>query len=402
MYQNETDDRIVTPAHLLLIPANMSSTSTFLNFKDIGLNTLKESSAFSKIRNFTKAYSTHLVHTPSYFTAKYQKLNSLYTNENSFLNTSSFGHTKQHTLTSVSTLGNDFTSSSLDLKSFSQFLDANFGFSATLAESNAAVRQLPLSTVKSNQINVPTTFVLFDSVLGSNYVAQSHFLNFPTFIESFNDNSDKEKLTHPTLAPISTSLVMGGRRNLLTLFSGSDLFYTPSTTATNLNGTLLNNTSNPRNLNISGPNSKVLLNDQSTRNLPTTKLNHSHLNFSLGFNSVASNANLAERLNNVVTPYSSSSLLSSGDLDKSVAYTALTTQAHTGNPHSAVMSSNPIHSNSLSYDSSVGQSVLNLYTKSGTLVQGHHLNRRSPVGDVFIGSREKTPRSINTSYWDTY
>jgi len=35
MYQNETDDRIVTPAHLLLIPANMTATSTFLNFKDI-------------------------------------------------------------------------------------------------------------------------------------------------------------------------------------------------------------------------------------------------------------------------------------------------------------------------------------------------------------------------------
>jgi len=402
MYQNETDDRIVTPAHLLLIPANMTATSTFLNFKDIGLNTLKESAAFSKIRNFTKAYSTHLVHSPSHFTTKYQKLNSLYTDESSFLNTSSLGHTKQHTLTSVSTLGNDFTSNSLDLKSFSQFLDSNAGLSTTLVGPTTEVSQLPLNVSKFDRVKVPTTFLLADSVLGLKHASQSHFLNFPAFVESFNDNSDKDKLTHPTLAPITTSLVVGGRKNLLALSTGADLAYIPSVTTPNPNSTLLNNSYNPRNLNINGPNSKVLLNDQSIRNLPTTKLTHSHLNFSLGFNSVASNFNLAERLNEAGSPYSNTTSLLTGGLDKSVAYAALTTQTHTSTPHSAVISSNSTHSNLLSYDSGVSQSTLNAYNKDGILTQGYNLSRKSPVGDVFIGSREKTPRSINTSYWDTY
>ena len=48
MYQNEADDRIVTPAHLLLMPSDPSGSANFLNFRDIGISTLRESSAFLK------------------------------------------------------------------------------------------------------------------------------------------------------------------------------------------------------------------------------------------------------------------------------------------------------------------------------------------------------------------
>ena len=125
MYQNEVDDRITTPAYLLLMPLNVSGVPPLLNFRDIGVSTLRESSAFAKIRNFTKAYSTHLVTIPSPFSTKYQRLTSLYIDENLFLPTTSFGNYKQHNMAAISTLGNGFMSTLLDTHSFLKFLDAS-------------------------------------------------------------------------------------------------------------------------------------------------------------------------------------------------------------------------------------------------------------------------------------
>ena len=123
MYQNEVDDRITTPAHLLLMPLNLSEAPTLLNFRDIGISTLRESSAFAKIRNFTKAYSTHLITTPSLFSAKYQRLTSLYIDENLFLPTTSFGNQRQHSMAAISTLGNGSSSTLMDTHSFLKFLN---------------------------------------------------------------------------------------------------------------------------------------------------------------------------------------------------------------------------------------------------------------------------------------
>jgi hypothetical protein len=97
MYQNKDEDIIITPAYVLFTPLTTTGVG---NFADIGTNTLQETSAFSKIRNSTKAYTTHLVYAPSLVLNKYTKLQTLYFNENNFLQTSSFSVKPQHTLLS--------------------------------------------------------------------------------------------------------------------------------------------------------------------------------------------------------------------------------------------------------------------------------------------------------------
>jgi hypothetical protein len=155
-------------------------------------------------------------------------------------------------------------------------------------------------------------------------------------------------------------------------------------------------------MNINGPNSKVLLNDQSSRNLPTSSLSQSNLNFSLGVNSASSNLQLTERVNNVVTPYANACSIESGMVDQSLSVRALGSQVYTTAAHPAVQTSSPHGQNSLSYDTPISKQLNRGYGDTGILIQGFSRNRTSSVGEVFIGSREKTPKSINTAYWDTF
>ena len=406
MYQNEADDRIVTPAHLLLMPSDPSGSANFLSFRDIGVSTLRESSAFSKIRNFSKAYSTQLVHSPSTFVSKYQKLSALYMDENSFLDTSSFGVSKQHNFASISTIGNGFSSTLLDSRSFSQFLDSSNSIDHSILNSSREMPISPLSASKDYSVETPVDFSRLSTVLsqGSNYSLSSgrHLIDFPTSLDSIDDNSDKEKLLYPSLQLHSKSFLPNVRRNSATLFSQLNLVFPSSTSTFYPSTTLLNSSFNSRVMNINGPNSKVLLNDQSSRNLPTSSLSQSNLNFSLGVNSTSSNLQLTERINNLVTPYANACSIESGMVDQSLSVRALGSQVYTTAAHPAVQTSSPHGQNSLSYDTPISKQLNRGYGNTGILIQGFSRNRTSSVGEVFIGSREKTPKSINTAYWDTF
>ena len=403
MYQNEAEDGVVTPAHLLLIPSDSNNAVNFLNFRDIGVNTLRESAAFAKIRNYSKIYSTHLVHTPSTFTNKYQQLHALYVDENSFLGTSSFGVSKQHNSHSLSSIGNNFTSTVLDSQSFSQFLNSTSGLEWAANDSVQRMAISPSTSTKNSAINTPLDSNRVTSLLEKNLAQPSSKLSsYPTSLGHLNDNSDKDGLAYPSLQLSNSKLQSAVWKNSDLLFTQNNLDSLTSTTAPYSNLTQTNESSNSRVFNLSGPNSKVQLNDQSIRNLPTTNLTKANLNFSADVNTTASNLVWAERTNTATTPYSQACSMSAGCVDNALTAHATSTQSLSHTPHPAVLTSSPLGSNSLSYDSSATQTHQTAYAKEGTLNDTTQINRKSPVGDVFIGSREKTPRSINTAYWDTF
>ena len=406
MYQNEADDRIVTPAHLLLMPSDATGSANFLNFRDIGVSTLRESSAFAKIRNFTKVYSTQLVHTPSVFASKYQRLSSLYLDENNFLPTSSFGVGKQYNAAAISSLGNGFSSTLLDSKSFAQFLDSANNLSLPTNSSKEDNSISPSSAPKQGLAAVSVDFNRFSSILSKEsirgFLANYRWIDFPTSVESVDDNTDKDKLPYLPFQLNLKGLLNTTKRNSPTLFSQLELTYPSSVVTSYSDSTFSNQSKNSRVLNISGPNSKVLLNDQSIRNLPTDTLTQSNLNFSLGVNPISSNLQIAERVNKAVTPYSNACSVEAGCVDQSLTAYALSSQAYTKTAHPAVQTSVPAGHNSLSYDSAISKRVERGYSSTGFLRQGVRNNRSGVVGDVFIGSREKTPKSINTAYWDTF
>jgi len=81
----------------------------FLNFNDIGANNLNESSAFKKIKMFSKTYTSNLNYLPTSFNGKYKSLSSLYANDNEFLDSYLYGTKRQHNFLSSSSLFNNFS-----------------------------------------------------------------------------------------------------------------------------------------------------------------------------------------------------------------------------------------------------------------------------------------------------
>ena len=149
MHQNRTDYHLTIPRHLLLTPSDSLGAASFSNFKDIGVGTLRESSAFASIRNFTKIYPTHSNYRSPSFVAKYRRLNSLYADDSTFLNFSSFGVNGQLEAGAISSLRNSFTSTALDSESFLRFLNSSTGVNLANPVYLLSTSPSPLTPTKS-------------------------------------------------------------------------------------------------------------------------------------------------------------------------------------------------------------------------------------------------------------
>jgi hypothetical protein len=171
-----------------------------MNFSDIGRNPLKDSSAFKKIRMFSKTYTTNLVHTPSTFTDKYIKLNALYFTENDLVNSLNYGLKRQHNLTSLSATTNNYANF-LDSSSSSKFLQYNLQYNQALPKTNLFNQDLNLFTKDaSNQVDVSVINML--NYLTNNSTSfddqtLKFILAYPTLTKFIGDNSDKKSLKYP-------------------------------------------------------------------------------------------------------------------------------------------------------------------------------------------------------------
>lgn len=397
MYQNKPEDKVVTPAHLMLIPLDSGSMTNFLNFKNIGVNTLQESTAFSKIRNATKVYNSHLVHTPSTFTSKYYSLNNMFSDENDYLTTSSFGVKKQHNLNASSSYGNSFASTTLDLTSFNKFLDVNLGLTQPTSTETAS----PLSLQKENVLNTPADGLRISSMLSSSSSPVSSsvekLMSYPTLLENINDNSDKEGLSYPATKLSNSNMVNGEYRNSDTTFSKSQLDDGSSVTTDNSLLTTLNTSTTSKAYNLNGPNSKVLLGEQSIRAHADLKASKSNYNMSSNVNTVSSNSHFSNRLGRSENLFQGSLSAETGYADYALTGNLAGSRSFISESHPAVQSSLPSGSNSLNYDATTATSNSTAYTLNGELEETT-TSEKSSVGDVFVGSREKTPRAVNTAY----
>ena len=406
LYQNKTDDKVLTPAHLLLLPLDSSNLINYLNFKDVGINTLSESNAFSKIRNATKIYNSHLVHTPSSLSSKYQKINSAYISENSFLTTSSFGVKKQHNNLSLLATGNSASTTVLDSNSFNKFLNAASLDDTTPNLQANRIQASPLSLqVKTSKTSADATraSVLLNQVSAPTQLASLKILNYPASLESINDNSDKSGLSTPLAKLTSTGLNESIVYNPDLVFTKSVLDTTNSPVTSYVGLTRDNLTISTKEFNLNGPNSKVLANDQSIRNFPNLTPNKSNFNFSPKLNTVASNLSLNSKLNKSWTPSTLVNSNNSGQVDYTLFNKLASSRSFLQSSHPSVLSSNNLESNSLAYDRSApvtSTKVANLWSYTNFLEQSKAST--NAVGDVFVGSREKTPQAINSAYWTSF
>ncbi len=290
---------MITPAHLMLIPLDSGSMTNFLNFKNIGVNTLQESTAFSKIRNSTKVYNSHLVHTPSTFTNKYYSLNSTFSDENDYLTTSSFGLRKQHNLSSASSYGNSFSSTILDSQSFDKFLTTNLNVNSKSVNSSSSVAPSPLSLDREDQVAASPNTSRLNSLLSPaspTSTSLTKLVAYPSLLSNINDNSDKAGLSYPTTKLTSPNVVNGEFRNSDLASQQSQSTDSSSVTSNYNSLTRDNSSTSAKVFNLSGPNSKVLLGDQSIRAHVQLSPSKSNYNLSAGLNTLTSNTQFGARV----------------------------------------------------------------------------------------------------------
>jgi heme/copper-type cytochrome/quinol oxidase subunit 2 len=127
-FQNKSSDAILTPAYVLLCSIDNNKFLNLINLNDIGINFLNEMDAFKKTKMISKFDSSYLNFSLLFFNQKFNVLNFLFTNENSFLESISFGIKKQFNFLSSMALNNKLATN-FNKQSFNKLISFNLKIS---------------------------------------------------------------------------------------------------------------------------------------------------------------------------------------------------------------------------------------------------------------------------------
>ena len=151
-----------SPAHLLLSPSDNSRLISGSSFNNVGLSSIKDSSAFKKIQYYSKTNNQPCASSISHFNNRYNRINSLYLNTSKFNDSYSYGTFRQHNYTSLNSNLPMFESL-LDNKGVNKFV--NFTLN-----SNYQIMKNTFNTLSSKSISQlkPVSFNSLNSTSLSN------------------------------------------------------------------------------------------------------------------------------------------------------------------------------------------------------------------------------------------
>jgi hypothetical protein len=176
-----------------------------MNFSDVGVDNLKDSTTFKKIQYFSKSNPQKLYSSIDEFNLKYKKLSDLYLNDYETLTTSSYGLKRQHNFSSKSTLLNN-SNTYIDTKSFKHLLKYNNGLSETATRklpSNSTAFHNHETTLKS----LPTTLGSYSKLNSLNTSNDFSLMNYLSFLEKnslLSAESDAVQNYNPLKSSINT------------------------------------------------------------------------------------------------------------------------------------------------------------------------------------------------------
>jgi len=402
-YQNRSHDAVVTPAHLLVLPVDNNKMFNFLNFKNIGVDTAKESNAFKKVRMFSKAYTTNLVSVPSDFSDKYVKLNSLYANENDFNDSLNYGLKRQHNLTSTAATSNN-SNAFLDKRSMDKFLNHNFqqntklGSTSTFSGHLHDVKKDSSSTLNLSSTNTMNVLNSLNSSTNSKEFNQ--LTTHPNLIQEFNDNSDKSVTRRPVTKLLNETLSSKNLLNNPTLANSLQVETSTSTTGSTVNLTQDNTSSTVKEKATFSDNQSVLMGDRSVRKYGNLNPNDANYNLSNGLNSLASNLNSSDSLNAGATLNSVYNGSRSKWLDQTVFTKLASNRLYMDGTVFPVMMTNP-YTKSVDFDSTTSQSFN--FSSQNKAVTMEVNSKKGDIVKILLGAdSESTPSSAFSAYWNMF
>lgn len=246
---------------MLILPFDNANVANFLNFSDIGASTLKQSSAFAKIRANSKLFNTNIVTNADHFALKYAKINELAFGSGSEVEASNYGSIRQHNLTAAKATLNNLATC-LNEREMLEFL------TSSASENSKKV---------GNLLDV-------NSSLGSENFITSHknvnaldkYLNY---VYLMNDSTDVKKIKH-----IFNVLGSTKQNNAIKL-SSAQLLLNNSTLPTSVlesftSNNILNRSFSSMRVLLKGANSNILTPDQLVRNYPDLKNGFADYNLS--------------------------------------------------------------------------------------------------------------------------
>jgi heme/copper-type cytochrome/quinol oxidase subunit 2 len=383
-YQNKTNDQVITPAHLLVIPNDNYKLLNFINFNDIGSSNIQEINAFKKIRMFSKTYTSNLSFVPNNYSQKFKTLSNLYINDSSFTDSYLYGLKRQHNYLSSNALLNN-QSTFVNMNSINKFINFNFqnnlsnssfsnyydnNFFKKLDNSSSSSQSLRLSNLINN-INAPSPI---------------HSLNktilYPNYLSLINDDSDKKKTNYPIYKLFNNKLNKNNFYNFNNLNKLNLLDETSIIDSNNeLKNSLFNEQLTYKNLSLFSSNQSVALPDRHIRNFVQNNSSLPHLNYSLNSNSIS---NYTSIINSNVTSnnYNFLNLSKNFWSDNVSTVKYLTSRISVDYPYSPISSNHP------------SSSLLDYDNLSNTLIEN--------IPNVLQGKEESTPATLTGIYWNFY
>ena len=401
-YQNKTDDAVITPAHLLVLPLDNTKMFNFLNFNNIGASTLQESNAFKKVRMFSKTFTTNLVHTPTIFTDKYVKLNSLYFNDNDYSNSFVYGLKRQHNLMSSTATTNTY-STFLDKNSMTKFLDYNLKTNSDLNSTNSFLSNVNViqkeTTNKSNISNLNVSQILNQNDLNTNNKTFTLLTLYPNLIKGINDDSDKTTFKYPLRKLFNDGINKSNLNNIDSIQSGNLFSNNTSVTNSYPSFTIFNQSLTSKVFSASSNNQGILPSDQSVRTYSKLTPNTTNYNLSNGLNTIDSNSNLINSNEASTTASDYFQLSKSNWADQSTLSKLSTNRIFFEAPYAPSISNNP-HLKSLNYDDTNSYTYTTNYVNN-KIIQDVHVNKGDSV-NILKGRREGALKMLSTSYWQMF
>ena len=289
---NQLGQNTNTPSHLILSPSDNSNILNFVNFNNIGGNTLQVSNAFKKIQSFSKTHQQDLFVPLSNFNSRYTKLVDLYYNDTSLINSTAYGTFRQHNFLSNMANKNQ-TNSYLDNNGVNKYLsytsnntDHNFNNNSVNITNilNLNNRTNTLNETKINKLNYLTDAKNFNNPLKYSLITKGAKTYSPT-ITNISDNNYEFEIFNKNLTSFSNLLNQNLEYTFEDLRSGNQSLLPGERTVRltdklnpqkNLNTNTISNIQNINNIFINSLNSNVLYNNLNRFSMSNTTFSISH------------------------------------------------------------------------------------------------------------------------------
>jgi hypothetical protein len=372
-----------------LLPLDNKKLVNFLDFNDIGSNTLKESMAFKKIKTVSKTLTSNLIESPSSLHFKYKKINQTYLNDNSFLIANNYGLTRQHNLLSLKSNLNK-NNVFLDKNSFDLFLISKGGSNeASLSNINFYDNLLNVQKSNTNAINSTSLSLNTFSNQNNNVLTSYNLLsNYPTLLKTFNDNSDSMFFQYP-LRKLFNSKVSSLNLNDKMFFNNNS-----SETTSNVNNSLAeysNNSSTKKTLTLLSSNQNIQPADQNLRQYDNTSVNKTNFNLE---GSTSLDVDLNKQ--NLDLNYFSSK---AQNTNETTFYKFMSNRTNLQAPYAPIFDSSNRGVSPLNYDSSntLVEEITANNDSNTPLTHSYHLEKSNSIS-ILKGKRDGAPEFLNASY----